>query len=84
MLDNVDLPLFIHTVLHSLLPWQMLIANEQIQVLRVVGQGESTVSNEANKNSDSIFVFTQESLVLCTRPYSEGQVELLNWLQLRL
>ena len=62
----------------------MLIANEQIQVLRVVGQGESTVSNEANKNSDSMIVFTQESLVLCIRPYSEGQVELLNWLQLRL
>jgi len=44
VLDRVDLPLCIHAVLRSLLPQQMLIANEQIQVLRVVGQGESTVS----------------------------------------
>ena len=35
----------LHAVLRSLLPWQMLIANEQIQVLRIVGQGESIVLN---------------------------------------
>jgi len=46
VLDGVDLPLFIHTVLHSLLPQQMLIANEQIQVLRIVGQGESIALNQ--------------------------------------
>ena len=35
----------LRAVLRSLLPRQMLIANEHIQVLRIVGQGESIVSN---------------------------------------
>jgi len=35
----------LRAVLRSLLPRQMLIANEHIQVLQIVGQGESIVSN---------------------------------------
>ena len=47
-----------------------------------VGGGGGRVRNGCY--NVSIIVFTQESLVLCMRPYSEEQMDLLSWLQSRL